>query len=70
MARYALRAFGSPVFLSNMLIPKKRYALRAFGGPVLISGIAPLPDTNVTLYVREGNSTAYTREGNVTVYER
>lgn len=70
MARYASRAFGGPVFLSNMVTPRPRYVPRVFGGPILISGIVPLPDTNITLYIREGNSTVYTREGNITVYER
>lgn len=53
-----------------MVTPRPRYVPRVFGGPILISGIVPLPDTNITLYIREGNSTVYTREGNITVYER
>jgi hypothetical protein len=68
MARYALRAFGSPVFLSNMVVPK-RYALRVFGSPVLLPQ-PPLPDANVTVYTRSGDSATYTRSGDIAVYDR
>lgn len=68
MARYALRVFGSPVFLSNMVVPK-RYALRIFGGPVLLPR-APLPDANVTTYTRSGDNATYTRSGDIAIYDR
>lgn len=70
MARYAPRFCGGAVFLSNMVIPESRYMPRTFGGAILLSGVTPIPDTNVTLYTREGNATVNTREGNITVYER
>ena len=68
MPRYALRTFGSPVFLSNMVNPK-RYALRIFGGPVLLPQ-APLPSANITVYTRSGDSATYTRSGDIAVYDR